>query len=194
MPSSFRASDSDSPTGRTANTTNTANGAHGLRGDEGELFLRYDQPLRAVVRRRVNAPPDVIEDACSAAWAILLRRQPDRGPTLLGWLIVVATREGYRMAGERSAHVALEDEGPGSNAPSPHHDPATALLAKAELAELADRLTPRQRRFVGLQAGGYNYEEIAALTGATRRTVDRQLRKAALRRKALRAVDPEPSR
>ena len=41
---------------------------------------------------QVQAPRELIEDACQTAWAILLRRQPERD-AIFAWLRVVAVRE-----------------------------------------------------------------------------------------------------
>ncbi len=79
------------------------------RGDEGELFARHHAALLRAVRRAVRAPEAVIEDACANAWAILLRRQPDRGPALFGWLRTVAVHEGYRLSREQRRVSALDD-------------------------------------------------------------------------------------
>ena len=58
---------------------------------------RHHAALRRGVARTVNASPELIEDACQAAWTILLRAQPDRSPTLLAWLRTVAVHEAYRL-------------------------------------------------------------------------------------------------
>jgi len=65
-------------------------------GDEAELFGRHHRDLQRAVARAVNAPPELIEDACQNAWAILLRRQPERA-SVFGWLYVVASREAFRL-------------------------------------------------------------------------------------------------
>ena len=56
-----------------------------LRGDESELYRRHHRRLLRVVTRNVIAPRELIEDACQNAWAILLRRQPDR-EAVFAWL------------------------------------------------------------------------------------------------------------
>jgi DNA-directed RNA polymerase specialized sigma24 family protein len=47
-------------------------------------------------------------------------------------------------------------------------------------------LGPRQRRLLGLRAGGCDYHEISAATGHSRRTIDRQLVRARKRLAAAR--------
>ena len=55
--------------------------------------------------------------------------------------------------------------------------PSRALELRERLAEIR-RLPVRQQRVVMLHGFGYEYEEIAAVTGETRRTVARQLTRA----------------
>ena len=70
-------------------------------GDEDQLYRRHHRDLRRAVARVVNAAPELIEDACQNAWAILLRNQPERG-TIFTWLRVVAVHEAYRAVRVRS--------------------------------------------------------------------------------------------
>src|SRR5215211_4024040 len=79
------------------------------RGDESELYLLHHERLVRAVARVVNAPAALVEDACQTAWLVLLHRQPDRGPTLFGWLRTVAMREAYRLSREERRHARLED-------------------------------------------------------------------------------------
>lgn len=69
----------------------------GPRGDEEELYRRYHRELHRAVARAVNAPRELIEDACQTAWAILLRNQPERY-AVFAWLRVVAIHEAYRLS------------------------------------------------------------------------------------------------
>jgi DNA-directed RNA polymerase specialized sigma24 family protein len=82
-----------------------------LRGDEEDLYRRHDHELRRTVARAVYAPPELIEDACQNAWAILLRCQPRRS-TVFAWLRVVAIHEAYRLC-EDHFLPHLEDLGQG---------------------------------------------------------------------------------
>lgn len=87
-------------------------GAGALRGDEGELFARHHAALLRAVRGAVRAPEPLVEDACANAWAILLRRQPERSATLFGWLRTVAIHEAYRLSRDQRRTTSLEDLGP----------------------------------------------------------------------------------
>src|ERR1700710_948349 len=56
------------------------------QGDEAELFALYNDQLMRRVARVVRTSPDIIEDACSIAWAQFLRHQPDRNREWRAWL------------------------------------------------------------------------------------------------------------
>jgi RNA polymerase sigma factor (sigma-70 family) len=149
------------------------------RGDEAELYRRYQRQLVHAVARSVNAPRELIEDACQTAWLILLCRQPDRD-RVFGWLRTVAIHEAYRLSGvERrdapvspGAAVVWADGVADGRACLDRQ--LEARLALARVAELA----PRQRRLFALQIAGLSYAQTAAVTGDSVRTVDRQLRRA----------------
>lgn len=170
-------------------------GAHGqagpsLRGDEGELFARHHAALLRAVRRAVRAPEALIEDACATAWTILLRRQPDRGPTLFAWLRTVAVHEAYRLCGQQRRTDALEDlgsaDGEGWQAVAADHRTLDQTLeARRALRALAE-LPGRERDTLALLVAGYRYREIERLRGATYTNVNRQLVKA---RRRLRDLD-----
>jgi hypothetical protein len=49
-----------------------------LRGDDGELYRRHHHDLRRAVTHAVNAPSELIVDACQNAWTIMLRAPPER--------------------------------------------------------------------------------------------------------------------
>jgi hypothetical protein len=61
-------------------------------GAADELYRRHHRNLQRAVSDAVDAPRELIEDACQNAWMIRLRANPNRG-SCLGWLYVVATRE-----------------------------------------------------------------------------------------------------
>ncbi len=163
-----------------------------LRGDEGELFACHHSALLRAVRRAVRAPEPLIEDACANAWAILLRRQPDRGPTLFGWLRTVAVQEAYRLSKQQRATDALEElgtpDGEGWEAlAADHRTLLHTLEARHALRALAD-LPDRQRDTIALFVAGYRYEEIQRLRGASYTNVNKQLVKARRRLRDLQAA------
>ena len=78
-------------------------------GDEADLYRRHHHELVRSVRRAVNASGELVEDACQSAWLILLRRQPERGPMLFGWLRTVEIHEAYRLYRAERRDLRLED-------------------------------------------------------------------------------------
>jgi RNA polymerase sigma factor (sigma-70 family) len=152
------------------------------RGDEAELYRRHHRKLQHAVARVVNAPRELIEDACQTAWTILLRSQPDRR-AIFTWLRVVAIHEAYRLAAaDRGAHLEDLDHSEGWDAVVAHRvtidDTLEARRALRRLAELPER----QRRDLSLRVAGFSYREIAQLTGGrTYTNVNEHLGKARAR-------------
>jgi RNA polymerase sigma factor (sigma-70 family) len=147
------------------------------------LYPRWSRVVEAVVSRNVSAPVDVVEEACQVAWSRLhAHRDRVRPATALGWLCTTATREALRIlqGHARRSEVPLEDEltlAAVIELPSRLPEPEQAIVLRERLAEVR-ALPDRQRRVVWLQAMGYDYAEIAAQTGDSRRTVERQLLRA----------------
>jgi DNA-directed RNA polymerase specialized sigma24 family protein len=144
------------------------------RGDEAELYLLHHDRLLRAVARAVNEPAALVEDACQTAWLILLRRQPDRGPTLFAWLRTVAVHEAYRLSRDDHRHARLEDltDGGGDWEALVGTGPSLedAIEARRALAVLAG-LPALQREDLALFVAGFGYAEIARL-GARRRSTN----------------------
>jgi RNA polymerase sigma factor (sigma-70 family) len=145
-----------------------------------QIAALYAQQARLVQRqvaRRVNAPTAVIEDACQTAWERLCTH-PDvdlNTPGSVRWLLVTAMREAWRRAGGREIATDPADLAePVSDAASPL-ERALAHEHSDERRDQLRTLTDRQRQFLALQAAGLSYAEIAERTGATPRTVERQI-------------------
>ena len=157
-----------------------------LRGDEDALYRAYAHRLRQIVAARTRgATPDQLDDACATAWLILLRAQPRR-ETAFGWLTVVAVRETWRLiaADYRHAPLTFDADDTRLDPPAETKDLLAPMHARERLREVVAALPRRQLDAIALRAYGYSYDEIAELTGATWRTVDRQLRR------GNRALDP----
>ena len=136
------------------------------RGDEADLYRRHHRNLQRAVARAVNAPRELIEDACQTAWTIMLRSQPDRA-AIFAWLRVVAIHEAYRLSAIERRELHLEDlaiEGDWDTILAGRvtvEDQLEALEALRALAALPDR----QRQDLSLRVAGFTYREIAAMTG-----------------------------
>jgi RNA polymerase sigma factor (sigma-70 family) len=162
------------------------------RGDEDELFRRHHRRLVRTVGRAVNAPAELIEDACQTAWLVLLRRQPDRTPRLFGWLRTVAIHQAYRLSRQQRRDALLEELGGdagwedllGAAQPLEH-----LIEAREVLGHLA-ALPEGQRYDLALLIGGFSYREIANSGGRTRsvNNVNKHLTKARTRLRALQAA------
>jgi len=150
-------------------------------GDEAGLYRDLQPRLLGLLRSALTARVQTLEDACSFAWVQLIRTQPDRAPSVFGWLYVTARREALSL-------IAVERRTPTLEPAGDRH-----LLAFGQAAEVGARerarealealgaLPERQRRLLSLKAAGYSYTEIAALEGVSARVVDRHLRRARAR-------------
>jgi RNA polymerase sigma factor (sigma-70 family) len=151
--------------------------------DVGELYRALATRLEHIVRRDIQAPEAVIEDACQIAWSGLLRHCGRvRREAALAWLARTAEREAVRLARREHRELSLDATLERSGDAILEHWPAG--LALEELAEKRARLEAiselpgRQQRLVWLHGLGFSYDEIAAHTGDSFRTVERQLLRA----------------
>jgi DNA-directed RNA polymerase specialized sigma24 family protein len=164
-------------------TSAEAPGRPTSRGDEDELYRRHQRDLEHAVAHAVNAPRELIEDACQNAWAIMLRAQPDR-TSIFGWLYVVATREAFRLSerDRRHRHLdAMRPEGSWDAVIADAFSIDDILEAREALGILAS-LPERQRADLTLLVAGFSYVEIARLTGGRSYTnVNKHIAKARAR-------------
>jgi RNA polymerase sigma factor (sigma-70 family) len=138
-----------------------------------ELYRCHQRTLERAVSHAVDAPRELIEDACQNAWTILLRAGPQHS-SLVAWLYVVATREAVRLRAAEQRHARLEA------ALAPVFRIDEMLDARDALAALA-RLPDRQRTDLALAVAGFSYDEIGELTGRTFSTVRKNVDKARVR-------------
>ena len=156
-------------------------------GEVAELYCAVARRLEEIVRIVVcHASDPVVEDACQFAWDRLVHhpRRVNR-ETALAWLARTAIREARRLRGREGWFVSLEavfelagDAAVVGEVPAPDE-----VTERRERLRAVGELPARQQRVVWLNALGLNYVEMAAQTGCTTRTVERQLSRA---RRALR--------
>lgn len=135
--------------------------------------------LEGAVRRAVTGNRQLVEDACSYAWAQLLTRDHvtlDRAG--FGWLYVVAIREAYGLSDRARRERPSGGPGdlPGRGLATEYLE--TTILYREEIRErgtLLEALPVRQREMVVLHAAGFTYAEIARICDVTLRTVERQM-------------------
>lgn len=145
------------------------------------LYSELQPQLARILAVNLNAPDWLIEDACQTAWSALFQNRDAVAPGgELGWLSTTATRAALRLL--RREHGRAVYAQPSDPVDLDHHRPPApgpdrSLELSERLAEIR-RLPVRQQRVLMMHGFGYEYEEIAAATGATPRTVKRQLDRA----------------
>jgi RNA polymerase sigma factor (sigma-70 family) len=151
-------------------------------GEVAELYCSASKRLEEIVRIVVRQASDsVVEDACQFAWDRLVHnRARVRRETAVAWLAQTAVREARRLCGREDQFLSLEavfelagDAAVLGEVPAPDE-----VTERRERIRAVGELPPRQQRIVWLQAVGLNYVEMAAQTGSTTRTVERQLERA----------------
>jgi RNA polymerase sigma factor (sigma-70 family) len=155
--------------------------------DLAALYRELAVPLAQIVRAELRAPEAAIEEACQFAWSCLAQRPEAVGEaTVLPWLATTARRELLRSLRRNSRECSLEavleqfgELEATSGCPLGREAPALEeLIEQRERLRLVGALPRRQRGLLLLHAAGYSYAEIAARTGDSRRTVERQLLRA----------------
>jgi RNA polymerase sigma factor (sigma-70 family) len=151
------------------------------QGDEAELFELYNDQLMRRLTRTVRTSPEVIEDACSIAWAQFLRHQPDRNREWRAWLFKTAQREAWVL--DRARHETRPfqgDSGEGSwvAEPTDRRDPFRERDEFEAAVDVLAQLPPRLRRVAFLRATGHRYSEIQEITGVSRTRVFHLIRRA----------------
>ena len=159
-----------------------------------DLAVRYEHDagrLQGLVARNIAAPPELIEEACQVAWGRLHALGGGEPRSAFGWLATTAQREALRLLRQREREVRLDDPETGAEVialPARSAGPDRVSEFREQLAQI-HRLPVRQQRMVWLQGFGYEYEEIAERTGDSRRTVERQLKRAHEHLRVLRSAD-----
>ena len=161
----------------------------GLAEDElADLYATLAGRLRQIVGGQVQASDALIEDSCQVAWSRLIRhRGRVRRETVLGWLATTALHEAFRLLRPQRREIPLEEivDSAGTTGPLVPVSSLEEVVEQRERLRTIERLPERQQRLVWLQGLGLSYTEMAGYTGATPRTVERQLLRA---KQALRAA------
>jgi RNA polymerase sigma factor (sigma-70 family) len=148
------------------------------RCDVGELYASLSGRLERIVGTAVQAPRPVVEDACQFAWGRLWRkREHVRPEAALPWLTTTAIHEALRVLRGQDCLLSLEQtlEESGEGAVPEHALTAADVFELRTRLQVMASLSPRQQRLLWLHGLGFSYAEIAACTGSTTRTVERQL-------------------
>ena len=154
------------------------------RGDEAELFRLYNDELMRTVSHAVGySTPQIVEDACSFAWAKFLQCQPDRDGNWRGWLFRTAQREVWVLEGRAREHRTLGNEEweqdlvlAAKSMRQP--DPYELRLTVNEVFEVLDHLPERLQRIALLRALGMRHRDISELTGDSRARVGQLISRA----------------
>jgi RNA polymerase sigma-70 factor (ECF subfamily) len=151
-----------------------------------ELYLRYAQRLRALVRSRCSVqlsrrlePDDIVQSVFRRFFRRVLQGDYDvpPGDELWGLLLVIAlnkirTEEAFHRAGKRDVRLCTDAADPGSlQAPE---ESETALLQLC-VEDALGQLPPQHRIMVELRIQGHEVAEIALHVGRSKRTVERTL-------------------
>lgn len=150
--------------------------------DHDLLYQELQPQLVRILASNLQAADWVLDDACQTAWTSLLDNRDAVAPgSELGWLSTTATRAALRMMRRDRLNEPWEEPPQPALLADVHRisegGPERDMELRDRLAEVR-RLPVRQGRMLMLQGFGYEYEEIAEVTGATRRTVHRELTRA----------------
>jgi RNA polymerase sigma factor (sigma-70 family) len=154
-----------------------------------DLYNDLQPQLVRILVSNLQAPEWIVDDACQSAWSSLL----EHGGAVaaggeLGWLSTTATRAALRLLRRERSAECCEEPPPLVSLDAlrvPQPGPVRSFELRERLAEVK-RLPVRQQRLLMLHGFGYEYDEIAAATGESRRTIARQLTRA---RRQLRLAD-----
>jgi RNA polymerase sigma factor (sigma-70 family) len=149
-------------------------------GDEADLYRRLAPRVHAVVRRHIKGSEQLVEDACHTAWVKFIERSEQIGRQgTLTWLVHTAIHDAYKLSNRETRDLSLDAPTPATETPSTatNSDPVKNAEHRERLA-LTQQLREREQRLLWMQASGLSYTEIAAATGDSKRTVERQLLRA----------------
>jgi DNA-directed RNA polymerase specialized sigma24 family protein len=137
------------------------------QGDEAELFRTFNRDLQRRVSSIVRvSSPQVVEDACSFAWAQFMQHQPDRERSWRSWLVRVAERESWRLEAQvAEGHLPITGDGEVPWEPADRVDQYEVRDGLDDVVSTLERLPDRLRRIAMLRALGLQHREIGDITG-----------------------------
>lgn len=167
------------------------------RPTEAALYDEYANQLLRIVGSQVRTAQENVEDACHFAWVQYLSRAKQiHQDGARGWLATTAIRQAWKLDTRQRRELSLEAAAESAGelpVPSQLPGPAERVEQRERLHELR-QLSERQQRLVWLQAAGLSYVEMAAYTGDSVRTVERQILGAASRVRKVHEERPLPER
>jgi len=151
-----------------------------------ELYLRYAQRLRALVRSRCSSqlarrlePDDIVQSVFRRFFRRVLQGEYDvpPGEELWGLLLVIAlnkirTEETFHRAGKRDIRLSAQPADPAVLETCAVDDSA---LLEVCVEDVLCHLPDNQRELVELRIQGHEVAELARRTGRSKRTVERIL-------------------
>lgn len=148
--------------------------------DVASLYAAQAVRVRRLVGLDVQAPEALVEDACQIAWMRLVcHRARVRQETATRWVVRVAINEARKLIRHATRELSLDELSErGAEAVTQAPSLMDGLVESRARLDALRALPPRQRRLLWLQGAGFSYAEMAHQTGATRRTVERQLTRA----------------
>ena len=165
-----------------------------------ELYLRYAQRLRALVRARCSSqlarrlePDDIVQSVFRRFFRRVLQGDYDvpPGEELWGLLLVIAlnkirTEETFHRAGKRDVRLSAQ---PADPAVLESHAVDDSALLEVCVNDVLGQLPESYRELVELRIQGHEVAELAARTGRSKRTVERILQDVRVRLRQL-LVEP----
>jgi RNA polymerase sigma-70 factor (ECF subfamily) len=151
-----------------------------------ELYLRYAQRLRALVRSRSSAqlarrvePDDIVQSVFRRFFRRVLQGDYDvpPGEELWGLLLVIAlnkirTEEAFYRAAKRDVRLCADA---GDPAQLESRQDCDAAILQLCVEDALGQLSAQQRTMVELRIQGHEVAEIARQTGRSKRTIERNL-------------------
>lgn len=156
-----------------------------------ELFRRYERFLRAAVRRRLHArlrttfdSIDFVQDVWTSFIAAPEERYTfENSQALLGFLtrvarnkVIEAVRHGQSQKADVSRHTDLDGAGVDGVA-NRNPTPSQFAIEAEEWGRLLAQFPAGHRQILFRLREGYNYDDIAEMTGVSLSTVNRIVRR-----------------